>query len=92
MIVRIMGEGQYRVSDEVAEHINEVDNRLVEIVAQNDREGFTAAFNELLQSIRGHCQAIPPEELVESDIVLPPDDTSFEEAKELFLGEGILPG
>ena len=92
MIVRIMGEGQYRVSDEVVERINQVDNRLVDIVARGDREGFTTVFNELLRSIRDHCQSVPVDELVESDVVLPPDDTTFEEAKELFLGEGILPG
>ena len=92
MIVRIMGEGQYRVSDDVVEHINQVDNRLVEIVARGDRESFTTVFNELLRSIRDHCQSFPVDELVESEVVLPPDDTTFEEAKELFLGEGILPG
>lgn len=92
MIVRIMGEGQYQVTDDIAHHINEVDNRLVEIVQKNDREAFSEVFCELLESIRTHCQHIPDDELVESDLILPPDDTTFEEARELFQGEGILPG
>lgn len=92
MIVRIMGEGQFRVTDDVVDQINEVDNRLVEIVGNGDEAGFTRTFKELLDAVRSHCQAVGDEELLESDIVLPPDDTTFEEAKHLFLGEGILPG
>lgn len=92
MIVRIMGEGQFRVDGGVADRLNEVDNRLVQIVSNNDQEGFHKTFRELLDSIRQHCTPVPAEEIVESDIVLPPDDTTFEEAKDLFQGEGILPG
>lgn len=92
MIVRITGEGQYRVTDEVVDRINEVDNRLVNIVLNNDQATFARVFHELLEAIRSNCQRIPDEELVESDVILPHDDTTFEEAKDLFLGEGILPG
>ena len=92
MIVRIIGEGQYRVSDSVMDRINEVDNRLVDIVAKDDRAGFARVYGELFQAIRQHCEPVPDDELVESDVVLPPEDTTFEEAKDLFLGEGIVPG
>jgi hypothetical protein len=92
MIVRILGEGQFRVSDSVMDRINEVDNRLVDLVAKNDRDGFARVYHELFQAIRRHCEPVPDEELVESDVVLPPEDTTFEEAKDLFLGEGIVPG
>ena len=92
MIVRIMGEGQFRVTGDVEDKVNAVDNRLVEIVAQGDQKSFNAVFTELLETIRSHCAPLEDEELLESDVVLPPDDTTFEEARHLFLGEGILPG
>ncbi len=92
MIVRIIGEGQYRVPDSVMDRINEVDNRLVDLVAKDDREGFARVYSELFQAIRRHCEPLPADELTESDVVLPPEDTTFEEAKDLFLGEGIVPG
>lgn len=92
MIVRIMGEGQYQVTDDVIDKINEVDNRLVEIVQGEDERLFSLVFGELLDSIRTACRPISIDELVESDVVLPPGDMTLDEAREIFKGEGILPG
>ena len=36
-------------------------------------------------------EALPGDELVHSDIILPPRDLSFEEARHGFSGEGLIP-
>jgi hypothetical protein len=45
----------------------------------------------MLELVRSRGRRVPDEELVESDVILPPPDVSFEEAKAGFSGEGLIP-
>lgn len=92
MIVRILSEGQYRVSDAVLERLNQYDNRLVDVVARGDRQEFQRLFQEMLDVVRTEGQPVSTEEIVTSDVMLPPPDTTLEEAREHFQGEGLIPG
>ena len=44
MIVRISGEGQYRLGDEQAGRLNELENQVVEVVEGGREDGFAQAF------------------------------------------------
>lgn len=92
MIVRIQGEGQYRVPSAVLDDLNEIDNRLVSIVAKGETAEFSVALGQLLTLVRTHGKVVELEELVESDVMLPPDDTTMDEAQHLFTGDGVIPG
>ena len=46
----------------------------------------------MLDLVREKGAALPVEELVESDLVLPEPDITLEEAEELFVGEGLISG
>ena len=35
--------------------------------------------------------ALPEEEIVASDVIIPPSDLTLEEARELFSGDGLIP-
>jgi hypothetical protein len=91
MIVRIMGEGQYRLSEEVLERVNELDNTIVKAVDGDDEDGFHESFEEMLDVIRNEGEHLGDEEIETSDIIVPPADTSFEEAAAEFTGEGLIP-
>ena len=91
MIVRIMGEGQYRLSPEVLERVNELDNTVVAAVDANDEDGFHESFEEMLDVIRSEGEHLGDEEIETSDIIVPPADTSFEEAAAEFTGDGLIP-
>ncbi len=91
MIVRIMGEGQYRLSPEVLERVNELDNTVVAAVEANDEDGFHESFEEMLDVIRSEGEHLGDEEIETSDIIVPPADTSFEEAAAEFTGDGLIP-
>ena len=91
MIVRISGEGQFRLPDEDAERLNELDNRAVEAVAQGDAEGFQELWSQMLELVASDGNALEDDELVESDVILPPRDITFEEAAGEFTGEGLIP-
>ena len=91
MIVRISGEGQFKLPDEDADRLNELDNRAVSAVEQGDETGFTELWSQMLEIVASDGNAVDNEELVESDVILPPRDISFEEAKGEFTGEGLIP-
>ena len=91
MIVRIMGEGQYRLSEEVLERVNELDNTIVKAVDADDEDGFHESFEEMLDVIRSEGEHLGDEEIETSDVIVPPSDTSFAEAAAEFTGEGLIP-
>ena len=92
MIVRILTEGQYNLPGAYVDQLNEIDNRLVEVVEDGDREGFGRLLKEMLDLVRENGTEVPVDELVESDLVLPEPDITLEEGERLFTGEGVLPG
>jgi hypothetical protein len=91
VIVRISGEGQFRLPDEDAERLNELDNRAVAAVEQGDQEQFHQLWAEMLDLVASDGNALDDDELVESDVILPPRDVTFEEACGEFTGEGLIP-
>ena len=86
-----MGEGQYRMPEEVHERVNELDNTVVAAVEKNDEDAFHAAFEELLDVIRTGGEHLGDEELETSDVIVPPADTSMAEASADFSGDGLIP-
>jgi hypothetical protein len=91
MIVRIMGEGQYRLSQDVLERVNELDNTVVAAVDANDEDAFHECFEEMLDVIRSEGEHLGDAEIETSDIIVPPPDTSFAEAAAEFTGDGLIP-
>ncbi len=91
MIVRIIGEGQFKLPDGDAERLNELDNRAVSAVEQGDEAGFRELWNQMLELVAADGNGLADDELVESDVIMPPRDVSFEEARGEFTGEGLIP-
>lgn len=92
MIVRIMSEGQYQVGSALLDELNAVDAQIVDAVAQGDAGRFEALLAQLLGLVRQRGQPLAPDALAPSDVVLPPPSTTLDEAKALFVGEGVIPG
>jgi len=91
MIVRVSGEGQFRLPDEDAGRLNELDNRAVNAVEQGDEAGFRELWSQMLEIVASDGNALEEDELVESDVILPPRDVTFREAEGEFTGEGLIP-
>ena len=91
MIVRISGEGQFKLPDDDAARLNELDNSAVAAVEAGDEEKFQSLFNDMLALVESDGEEIADDELVESDVILPPRDVSFAEAAGEFTGEGLIP-
>ena len=91
MIVRIATESQYELPDEVVDRVNELDNQCVEAVEAGDEARFQELFDQMLDLVRSEGHLLDEDVLHGSDVILPPPDISFEEAKAGFSGEGLIP-
>jgi PspAA-like protein len=92
VIVRIATEGQFRLPDEQSDRLNQLDNDVVAAVEAGDQERFRQLFDEMIELVRSQGEDLGEDELVESEVILPPPDTSLEDAREEFTGEGLIPG
>jgi hypothetical protein len=92
MIVRVSGEGQWRVPDDQQAALNDLDNQIVEALESCSQEQFTNLLHQLIEATIEPGEPVPDDELLPSDVVLPARDTTLEEARELFAGEGLFAG
>jgi hypothetical protein len=92
VIVRISGEGQYDVGDADVAALNELDNATVTACQAGDGSGFADVYAELVEFVRSKGKKLDDDELLGSDIILPPPDLSVEEARVAFQGDGLIPG
>jgi hypothetical protein len=92
VIVRISTEGQYELGDDASNALNELDNQVVRACDADDEQTFNATFGRMLELVRAEGRPVPEDELVGSDVILPPPDVSLAEAKADFTGDGLIPG
>jgi CO/xanthine dehydrogenase Mo-binding subunit len=91
VIVRLMGEGQFEVDDEVAKGLNDLDEQASSAVESGDEEQLRALLDRMAEAVRTNGTRVPDDDLRASDALVPPDDLSLDEARQLFEGEGLIP-
>jgi hypothetical protein len=91
MIVRISGEDQYRLADEDAARLNELENQVVAVVESGREDGFADVYRALLDYVRAQGTLVGDDEIETSEVILPPSDLTFAEAGRDFTGEGLIP-
>ncbi|MBX6378211.1 MAG: hypothetical protein IRY95_06635 [Clostridia bacterium] len=84
MIIRILSEGQYRLPADVLAELDRVDDAVLDAVENGDAEAFRRSLQNVVDLVRQRGSRVADDELVESDLVLPPPDTTLEEARQLF--------
>jgi hypothetical protein len=91
VIVRIAEDNQYEFPDSQADQLNDLDNQVVEAVEAGDEARFEDLWGKMIELVRSAGTPVPEDELVGSDVILPPEDISFAEAANEFTGEGLIP-
>jgi hypothetical protein len=91
MIVRLMGEGQYRLDDAVATQLNGLDDDAVAALERDDEVELDRCLDAMWRMVMAQGAELPPEEIVTSDIVIPPSDLTLEETRALFSEHGLVP-
>jgi hypothetical protein len=91
MIVRLMGEGQFRVDDALLEQLNELDVRAQEAIDAEDEPTLDQRLDEMWKLVRDRGELLSDDELAASDVIIPPSDLTLEETRNLFSDEGLIP-
>jgi hypothetical protein len=91
VIVRLLGEGQFRVDDSLIGQLNELDAEVEKAVAAGDERALWSGLQALADAVREHGVKLADDDLSPSDAVIPPEDLSLEEAQELLQNEGFIP-
>jgi hypothetical protein len=94
MIVRILTEGQWRLTDEAVRGLNSLDDAVEHAVAAGDQDQLTRALHSLLDRIRTTGTPVPDDELEDSGLILPATDATLQEVEQLLSEseEGLIPG
>ncbi len=91
MIVRLMGEGQYELDSKYLDEMNRIDNNIVKFVEKGDDGAFKAEFKKLTDYVHRNGKKMAENVIKPSDIIIPPDDLTLDEAREIFKGDGLIP-
>ena len=92
MIVRILGEGQFDLSDEAVSALNELDAKVESAIEAGDEAAFEHALAMLLDGVRTAGVPHDAETLDPSDLILPMSDASLAEVKDMLSDDGLIPG
>ncbi|HKF88858.1 MAG TPA: hypothetical protein VKB85_12405 [Propionibacteriaceae bacterium] len=93
MIVRILNEGQWELSEEAVRDLNSLDDAVDKAVASGDQGQLASALQALLSRVRSTGTVVPDDELRDSDLILPDADSTVEDVRALLTDsdEGLIP-
>lgn len=92
MIVRIATVGQYRLDDAIISELQNFDDAIEQAVAGSDGEAFQELLQQMNDLVIQRGTPLADDEIVPSDVILPPPDETLEEAQKLLGAEGFVPG
>jgi hypothetical protein len=91
VIVRLMGEGQYRIAEDLMQRLNELDDQAQAAADDEDEPELDRVLDEMWQLVQAEGERLPDDDLSASDAAVPPSDLTLEETKRLFAEEGFIP-
>ncbi|MGI5337485.1 PspA-associated protein PspAA [Streptomyces sp. CA-181903] len=92
MIVRIMGEGQWKLADSHFAELNVLDDELLDEMESGDEEGFRRTLGALLDAVRRLGSPLPDDALEPSELILPAPEASLAEVRAMLSDDGLIPG
>jgi phage shock protein A len=88
IVVRIAGDQQYELPEAVRPALDGLDVTLVRAVRTADEAGFIQCREQLLKLVTTSGTQLPADENRASDVIVPSQDMTLEEAKRLLAGNG----
>jgi PspAA-like protein len=91
VIIRVIGQGQYDVDDDVIGQLDRLDGRAMAALERGDEAELDRSLDEMAKLVRERGSELPETALAASDVVIPPSDLTLDETRRLFGGEGLIP-
>lgn len=92
MIVRILGEGQYRLSDAELDILDALDDAVEAAARAGDAGELRRALQRLLDEVRTQGEEVDADLLIDSDLILPDADATVGEVRAWMGGDTSFPG
>ena len=86
-----MGEGQWEVDDARQDELNGLDDAVVTAVDSGDEAGYSAALAELVAAVKTQGTPVSEDFIGPSDALLPSEDVTLRELRDLLGEEGLIP-
>jgi hypothetical protein len=91
VIVRILGEGQFRVDDDAAAKLTALDKDLDAAVRDGNEAVFGVSLHAAVALVRSVGSPLQADEIATADYILPFADATVDEVRKL-LADGTIPG
>jgi len=91
VIARILGTGQFEISDDLHRELDALDEQAVAAINASDEETLDGLLAQMTDLVEAQGTRLPDDYLGASDIVIPPADLSLEETRALFSDHGLIP-
>ena len=91
MIVRVMGEGQFRLEGDAVGRLNELDDRAQEALERDDESELDRYLEEMAALVKRDGERLPDDDLSPSEAIVPPSDMTLAETKKFFSEQGLIP-
>jgi hypothetical protein len=94
--VRIFGSGQYTISKNTLNKLNKLDNNIVKLLSKEEEDSksesqFREVVSKMVSIVKREGKPIPPEDIVPSHAIIPDQQITLDEARQIFSGEGAVP-
>jgi hypothetical protein len=90
VIVRLMGEGQFRIDDDLLSKLNELDDKAQAAADAGDEPELDRVLDEMWSLVQAG-ERLADDDLHPSDVLIPPSDLTLEETQRLFSDQGLIP-
>jgi hypothetical protein len=91
VIARLLGTGQFEISDDVHRRLDALDEKAVAALDASDEETLDGLLAQMGELVETQGTRLPDDYLGASDVVIPPPDLSLEETRALFSEQGLIP-
>src|SRR5260221_653212 len=86
IVVRIQGEGQFRLASSYKHQLDGFDKKVVAAIDAGQPASLKQSVHDVIAFVKSHGLAVPDSDGVASQVVLPSEDLTLDEAKKIMAG------
>jgi len=90
MIVRVSGVGQFELHDDGVKKLEKLDGEMTNALHAGNVDEFHRALAGTIEFVCGAGTPLAADRVVPSDVIVPPEDISLEEAQAFFTDENLM--
>ena len=87
IVVRIQGEGQFRLASSYQDQLDGYDKKVMAAIDGGQPAGLKQSVHDVIAFVKSHGLAVPDSENAASQVVLPSEDLTLDEAKKIMAGD-----